>query len=108
MSIFFGRTEATTVESKRRPDTLGDIRPGPWQAVVWWSKQCAGHASAHRSHAGIPSAKERTDNLGGKRAMSASERIQVDEPHAVVRLATQIYARLLLVGFALVPAYLIG
>ncbi|WP_341319500.1 GGDEF domain-containing protein [Paraburkholderia sp. IMGN_8] len=40
--------------------------------------------------------------------MSASERTQVNEPHPVVRLATQIYARLLLVGFALVPAYLIG
>jgi len=40
--------------------------------------------------------------------MNASEGIRANEPHAVIRLVTQIYAHLLLVGFALIPAYLIG
>lgn len=40
--------------------------------------------------------------------MSVGKVIQTDEPPAVIRLITQIYARLLLVGVALVPAYLIA
>ncbi|NPT62357.1 GGDEF domain-containing protein [Paraburkholderia elongata] len=40
--------------------------------------------------------------------MSTSEGIQANEPHAAIRLVTQIYVRLLLAGFALIPAYLIA